>query len=376
MMLGAGDIALIVGIALASTLVVVAAEVLVLRAMRGRSIALHVAIATAGAILAIVLATVSVMALMYVSPHDLTVFGWITGVSAAASLAAAWLVARRVARASAQSLVASAEQIAAGEVVEPGRPELREFAAVSEELARTSSRLAEARAEIDKLDGARRQFLAWISHDLRTPLAGIRALSEAAADGVGDPRRISRDIQVRVDVLDRMVDDLFQLSKLETGTLVLHRELVSLLDVVSDAVVDVRDAARARGIRIVPSSIEGRMLWADPRELGRAIGNLLQNAVRHAPDGSDIVIAAHTRGDGHLVISVIDHGTGVDSSDLGRIFDVGWRAADARTGDAAGAGLGLAIVRGIAQAHGGDVDAENLAGGFRLSVALPIGGEV
>ncbi|MFC3241402.1 sensor histidine kinase [Gordonia humi] len=146
----------------------------------------------------------------------------------------------------------------------------------------------------------------------------------------------------------------------------------------SDAVVDVRDAAASRGIRIEHRDIEGHMLWADPRELSRAVGNLLANAVRHAPAGSDVLVTASHRGDDHLIVSVLDQGPGVASEDLGRMFDVGWRAGSARTVDSdsptgPGAGLGLAIVRGIAEAHGGGVGARHVADGFEMSIVLPVG---
>jgi signal transduction histidine kinase len=230
---------------------------------------------------------------------------------------------------------------------------------------------------VDQLDSARRQFFAWISHDLRTPLAGMRAMTEALGDGLApDPQEYVRTIQSKVDTLTGMVDDLFELSTLQSGTLRLKRELVSLLDLVSDAVVDVRAAATGRDIRIVQAGVEGHMLWADPRELTRAIGNLLANGVRHAPAGSDIIISAHTRDDEHLVVSILDHGAGVDSADLGHMFDVGWRAGTARTTDVdahagPGAGLGLAIVRGIVEAHGGDINATHAPDGFRLDLTLP-----
>lgn len=401
MMLGGWDIALIVATALVCTTGVAGVTLLLLRWNRRRSIASQFTIVVAGAVGGVVVSTVAIMGEMYVSPHDLTVFLWVVGVSAIVSIAAAWFLARRTARASTAALIASARQLGEGAVVDAEHPGWREFDDVSAQLAETSEKLAAARAEIAKLDDARRQFFAWISHDLRTPLAGIRATAEAIDDGVtSDPAASARVIRARVDALDRMVDDLFQLSRLETGTLVLQRELVSLLDLVSDAVVDVQAQAEDRGVRIVPARIDGHMLWADPRELTRAIGNLLANAVRHAPVGSEILIDAERRdpirrtiahptdrtggadpakptfsedpdadGSGNLVLSVMDHGSGVASEDLGRLFDVGWRAEGSR--DEPGAGLGLAIVRGIVEAHGGAVGADNVDDGFVVTLALP-----
>ncbi|TPW93047.1 HAMP domain-containing histidine kinase, partial [Schumannella luteola] len=217
----------------------------------------------------------------------------------------------------------------------------------------------------------------WISHDLRTPLSGMRALAEALEAGVvDDPEDYLRRIRAQVESMNRLVDDLFELSKIDSGMLRLHRESVVLLDIVSDAASDVQQLAAERGVRITHAGVEGHVLWADAHELSRVVTNLLGNAIRHAPEGSEILISASRGDDERLVLSVLDHGSGVASEDLGRMFEIGWRADAARTTDAAsgaaGAGLGLAIVRGIARAHGGDVHAEHVPEGFRLNVVLPL----
>ncbi|WP_232531794.1 sensor histidine kinase [Microbacterium halophytorum] len=358
---------------LGCTAVAMALALAALRLNRRGSIASQFTIVVAAAILAIVASTVAIVAEMFFSSHDLAVFLWVIGMSSIVSLTAAWLIVRRTARASTAALVEKAQRVGDGAVVDDARPGWREFDEVSAQLAETSERLAAARDEIAALDSSRRQFFAWISHDLRTPLAGIRAMTEALEDGIAtDPAEATRVIRAKVDTVSRMVDDLFQLSKLETGTLELRPEAVVLLDIVSDAVVDVSAEAAERGVRVVQRGIDGHLLWADPRELTRAIGNLLANGVRHAPSGSEILVEAHTR-DERIVVSVLDHGSGVASEDLGRMFDVGWRANEARSTESAGAGLGLAIVRGIVEAHGGEVGAENVPGGFRMSLTLPAG---
>jgi signal transduction histidine kinase len=376
-MLALPDIGLIVMTTVICTAAVTLLAVLALHANRRGPVASQFAIVVAGAVTSIVSSILAVMVEMFISPHDLTVLVWVIAISTVISLATAWLTISRAVRRSVGRLSASAGHLAAGAVLEPAEPGWREFNDLHARLADTSVQLAQARAEVEKLDEARRQFFAWISHDLRTPLAGIRAMTEAIDDGFApDPADYVRTIRARVDTVTGMVDDLFALSTLQSGTLHLQRELVPLLDIVSDAVVDVRAAASARGIRVVHRDVAGHMLWADPRELTRAIGNLLANGVRHAPEHSDILVTAHHRGDDHLIISVLDHGPGVASEDLGHIFDVGWRANTARTSDAQGhtgpgAGLGLAIVRGIIEAHGGHVDACRLPEGFQLSITLP-----
>lgn len=275
------------------------------------------------------------------------------------------------------ALIGDTRRVGAGDVVGPVATGWREFDDVSAELAETSQRLAAARAQIVELDAARQQFFAWISHDLRTPLAGMAAMAEALEAGTApDPAVYLQALRSKVDTVARMVDDLFELSKLQSGTLELHREPVVLLDLVSDAVADVRLVAESRRVTVTQENVDGHLLWADPRELTRAIGNLLANSLRYAPDDSTILIRADTIGESQLVLSVIDQGVGVAAENLGRMFDVGWRADPSRSSGPAngtpGAGLGLAIVRGIVEAHGGSVRARHSAAGFHLDLLLPV----
>jgi len=376
--LGPAELLLIAGTTLAATAVVTAATMLALRLSAARGVGFRAALALAGALLSVVFSTVAVANEMYLAGHDVVVLGWVVGISAVLSMAATAAVTGRSARASAAALVADTRRVGAGDVVGPAMTGWRELDEVSAELAETSERLAEARTRIVELDAARRQFFAWISHDLRTPLAGMGAMAEALEAGTApDPALYVRTIRSKVDTVNQMVGDLFELSQLQSGALELHPEPVVLLDLVSDAVADVQPIAAERGIRIAADGIGGRVVWADPRELTRAIGNLLANSLRHSPDGSPILIRADSVDAGRLVLSVIDQGPGVAVEDLGRMFEVGWRADAARTPQpdgrrSAGAGLGLAIVRGIAEAHGGSVRARRTQEGFRLDLVLPV----
>lgn len=376
MMLSGGDLLLILGTAAVCTAVTTALALLVLRRLRQRSVTAPFVVLVVAAIASIVCSTVAISALMYLSLHDLQVMLWVVGLSALLSLAATLVTARAVSRSFAQ-LGQAVERVGHGVVVGPEVYEGRELADLSAQLAIASERLAAARAEIEQLDAARRQFFAWISHDLRTPLTGVSALAEALDDGaVADPADYVRRIRAQVGTMNRLVDDLFALSQIQSGALRLRPEDIELLDVVSDAVADVHQLAVAKEIRIEHAGVEGRTLRADPHELTRVVVNLLTNSIRHAPHGSEILVSADRAGD-RLVLSVLDQGSGVDSEDLTRMFEIGWRASEARTPDARpvagspGAGLGLAIVRGIVQAHGGDVRAEHVPQGFRLDVALP-----
>ncbi|MBK0331821.1 two-component sensor histidine kinase [Brachybacterium sp. MASK1Z-5] len=379
-----------------------------LRLNRRGSIVSQTVILLVATVLSIAATTLAVLVEMYFSAHDLAVLAWVLAVSGLISIAAARLLLGRRVRTSITALADSARRLgdragvgtgvgtgigtggSAGADGSDGTdgsegaggaggPGWREFETLSTELEETSRRLDAARAEIEALDADRRQSIAWISHDLRTPLTGLRAMAEAIEAGTADdPTAYARGIRGRVDTLSSMVEDLFELSRLQSGTLVLRRETVELLDLVSDAVADVMPVAQRRGIRIVHRGIEGRVLRADPRELTRALANLLSNGVRHSPDGGEIVVSADVLPGSRLVLSVLDQGPGVASEHIGRIFEVGWREDPARTqsddlGASGGAGLGLAIVRGIAEAHGGGVTAQRVDGGFRLDLVLPAG---
>lgn len=376
MMLSSGDLLLIVLTAALCTAGIGILAFGILWWGRRLPLAFQTIVVIAAAIASIVASTTAISAEMYLSAHDLQVLLWVVGISALFSLVAA-LTTARIAQRSFALLHDSLERIGDGEIVIATPTAGKELAELSAQLAQTSQRLADAREEIERLDASRRQLFAWISHDLRTPLTSISALSEALEESsLDDPSNYLRQIRAQTVAMNRLVDDLFELSQIHSGTLKLRMEDISLLDVVSDAVADVLPTATAREIRIIHAGIQGHTLHADPHELTRVVVNLLTNSIRHAPTGSEILIAAD-RQDNRMIISVIDQGSGVESEDLSRMFEVGWRAVTARTPQAssdgsAGAGLGLAIVQGIVEAHGGHVDAENLSPGFRLNIALPV----
>jgi signal transduction histidine kinase len=373
-MLKLSELLLVAVTTLVATAAITAVVLILTRATRRMGMAGRLGLILGGAILSIVASTIAVATEMYLSGHDVLVLGWVIGISAVLSMAAAWLVTGATITRSVTALVSATRRVGQGDTVTPDLTGLPELDVLSIELAHSSQQLAEARARVADLDAARKQFFAWISHDLRTPLAGMRAMAEALEGGTApDPASYIRAIRSKVDTVNQMVGDLFELSKLQTGTLELHPEPVVLLDLVSDAVSDVTALAAERGIRVEQNGIDGHMIWADPKELTRAIGNLLANGVRHAPDSSVILIRADTLDTGELVLSVIDQGPGVTAENLGRMFDIGWRADTSRTSadTPGGAGLGLAIVRGIVEAHGGRVQARHSDMGFQLDLVLP-----
>jgi len=377
-MIGFADFLIIVAISALAAGLVCGAALLALRLSRAASLTVRMMVLVVATVLSVVAATLAIAVYMYISEHDLIVLIWVIAVAALLSLGVAWVLGRQLSRSSAL-LRSTAREIGAGAVVSPSSVQGRELAELSVELAETSQRLATAREEVATLDRSRRELIAWISHDLRTPLSALRAMAESIEDGVAaDPDRYLRQMRAQVDTLDRMVDDLFELSKIQTGTLSLSREPVSLFDLVSDSVADLSPVAAARRVRLRERGTGDLTLWGDARELSRVIGNLLMNAIQHSPSDGEILIEAEARGDGQVMLSVRDEGGGIPEEDLGRVFHPGWRGASARTpmvgaGTSSGAGLGLAIVQGIVEAHAGDVSVVNVPGGCRFDVLLPRG---
>lgn len=245
-------------------------------------------------------------------------------------------------------------------------------------IARRSVWEREARARERTAEASRRELVAWISHDLRTPLAGIRAMAEALADGVVDePDEIcsyASRIQGETERLSRMVDDLFELSRITAGALHLEFSAVPLHDVVNEAVAAEHPRAQRRGVRLATETEQWPVVSGSDPELARVVRNLLSNAIRHTPPRGTVVLTAGR--EGHQAWLRVDDGCGgIDAAELERVFEVAYRGDHAR-GDnerePAGAGLGLAIARGLVQAHHGEIHARNHGPGCRFEVRLPL----
>ena len=375
----ASAFAAVAGIALGCALVVGALGLLALRLLSRGSLVAQIVVVAFATVASVVSGTAAVASLMYLSAHDLIVFYAVAGVAGVVSLVMAAVLGRSLARDN-KYFRAAAASIGRGEsVISPDRHTSMEFAALAGELAATADRLTESREREERIEASRREIVAWISHDLRTPLAGIRAMAEALEDGMApDPERYYVQIRGQVDRLSSMVDDLFELSKIHSGALQLSLERVSLYDLISDTVADLAPVALAKSLDLCFEGERGLMLQADARELARAVGNLVMNAIQHSPAGSAIVVSATRHVDGRAIISVVDAAGGIPEPDLGRVFEAGWRASEPRTasawgtgGRSGGAGLGLAIVRGIAEAHHGLVTVTNVGNGCRFDLVLP-----
>lgn len=237
---------------------------------------------------------------------------------------------------------------------------------------RQAAALAAARESEREIEASRREMVGWVSHDLRTPLAGMRAMAEALQDGVSpDPARYLARLLSEVDRMSAMVEDLLALSRLQSDTLTLALEQVSLADLISDSLAGARALAESKDVRLSGSAAGPVPAQVDARWVSRAVANLVVNAIRHTPpDGSVVVTAAPDPGG--VVIAVRDGCGGIDPAHLDRVFEPGWRGTPDRSPDQGqGAGLGLAVVRGVAQAHGGQVTVRNEGGGCRFDLTLP-----
>ncbi|HMG28421.1 MAG TPA: HAMP domain-containing sensor histidine kinase [Acidimicrobiia bacterium] len=353
------------------------AGAVVLRALRRRSLGVQVAAVAVVAVVGVAVGAWAGARAMFLSDHDLWALGVILVAAGAVAVVSALLLGRRVGAAS-EALVGVARRLGDGDSrpARPGPTAPQELARLHRELEVTSQRLDQARAREQALDSSRRELVAWVSHDLRTPLAGIRAIVEALEDGlVDDPEAVARyytTLRHEADRLAELVDDLFELSRAQAGVIQLQLERVSLGDLVSDALAGASPIAAAKGVRL-----EGRLdgppaeLEVSTAEVMRALRNILENAIRHTPsDGSVTVVAG--RDDGGAYVSVSDTGGGIPESDLARVFDVAFCGDAARTPGDAGAGLGLAIARGFVEAHRGDITVRNENGGCRFTVHLPL----
>ncbi|MFI1964291.1 sensor histidine kinase [Streptomyces pathocidini] len=346
---------------------------LALRLLRHRSLVVTLTVVAAVAVTAMLAGTLAVAWEMFLSPHDLTVVTVVVAMAAVVSLATALLLGRWVVARS-RALTDAARSFGdGGSFAAPDGPSTAELDALTQELAATSAKLAESRERERTLETSRRELVAWISHDLRTPLAGLRAMSEALEDGMAaDSGRYLRQIRTEVERMNGMVGDLFELSRIHAGALALTPARISVHDLVGDALAGADPLAREHGVRLVGERVEAVPVEVDTKEMSRVLGNLLINAIRRTPADGTVAVAAHRAGDG-VVLSVTDGCGGIPDEDLPRVFDTGWRGNHART-PPAGAGLGLAIVRGIVEAHRGSATVRNVVGGCRFEVTLPTAG--
>jgi signal transduction histidine kinase len=310
---------------------------------------------------------------MFVSEHDATLLGVLLLYSVGAGVGAAVVTARSSARA-VRRLTTTASALGEGDLdaragqIEGG-PELDVLAATLDDMA---ARLQGAQERERQIEATRRDLVTAVSHDLRTPLASLRAMVEAIDEGVvEDPesmRRYAQEMRRSVRQLGAMVDDLFELAQLDAGAIESETRRARLGEVVSSAVATVELQAEEKGLSLVAELNGADDAPCSPR-LARVIQNLLVNAVRHTPADGSVRIEARHSADA-LEVAVTDTGEGIAPQDLARVFDPFFRADPARQG--AGAGLGLALAKRIVEALGGEISAESEPShGARFAVTLP-----
>jgi signal transduction histidine kinase len=237
------------------------------------------------------------------------------------------------------------------------------------EVADMAESFNEMAANLEQLFDARRELVAWASHDLRTPLANMQAMLEALEDGLAEPADYLPALGDQVRGLTTLVDDLFELARIDAGALTLELRASDLDDVVSTCLRGVTAEAAQRHVSLGADVDPAAVARFAPDKVERVLLNLLANALRHTP--SDGAVAVRVEPDDDAVrVTVEDTGEGLAGEAEWRMFDRFWRSDPARS--QRGAGLGLAIARGIVEAHGGTIWAENRpGGGARVSFTLP-----
>jgi signal transduction histidine kinase len=290
----------------------------------------------------------------------------VTVVSALVVLVGALLLGRRILL-PLWRLRAASMRLADGDLSarapEAGPRELRELGASFNEMA----------ASVERLFDARRELVAWASHDLRTPLASLRAMVEALEDGLATPAEYVDAIRAQAEILSTLVDDLFELAMIDAGALSLELRETSLQELISRCLSSIEAEANAQNVRLDaqldPADSAVRVA---PEKIERVLLNLLANALRHAPARGAVSVVVEPDSD-HVVVAVEDTGDGLGPDASRRMFERFWRDDDSRARSSGGAGLGLAIAQGLVHAHGGKIWAENRReGGARIAFTLPL----
>lgn len=253
-----------------------------------------------------------------------------------------------------------------------------EIASLAQAFNEMAAQLEEGARRQQELETMRRDLIAWASHDLQTPLASIQAIIEALADGmVEDPETSQRYLQVakrQIRSLSALIDDLFEMAKLDAGGLILELLPNSLADLISDTLESFSALAEEKGISLTGEVDEGiDPVLIDAPRIGRVLSNLVSNALHYTPADGQVFVLAQRDGE-WVTVQVQDNGRGLAESDLPFIFDSFYRGEKSRSRQTGGAGLGLAIAKGFVEAHGGDMGVERVPeGGACFWFTLPGG---
>ncbi len=237
------------------------------------------------------------------------------------------------------------------------------------EIAELSASFNAMAGNLERLFDARRELVSWASHDLRAPLANMQAMLEAVEDGLVEPEHYVPALHEQVRALTVLVDDLFELAQIDAGALTLELRDSSVADLARTCLRGVEAEARLRGVHLEAELAETARATLAPDKIERVLLNLLTNALRHTPADGTVAVLVRSDRD-HVRVTVADTGDGVDEEARRRMFDRFWRADPARS--SRNAGLGLAIARGLVEAHGGRIWADpRPGGGTSVSFTLP-----
>jgi signal transduction histidine kinase len=313
--------------------------------------------------------------LMFASPHDLLLASVLLIFAGGMAMALGYFLSGTMTD-RIHLLKIAAERLSQGQLETRVRVSGRdEVATLAQSFNQMASQLQHADEKQRELERLRTDLIAWVSHDLQTPLASIRAILEALYDGVvEDPQTIKRYLntaQRDVRALSALIDDLFQMAQLDAGGIPLEKEEASLADLVSDTLESFSELATRQEVTL-EGSAEPNVdpVLMDTQRIGRVLNNLIGNALRHTPAGGRVEVRAR-RVNGGVEVTVCDSGEGIRAEDLPSIFESFYRGEKSRSRTTGGAGLGLAIARGIVRAHGGEIRVESQPGDTRFTFSIP-----
>lgn len=329
----------------------------------------------AGSVVALVNVMVTAM-LMFLSRHDLTLLMVLLVFSLTISLFFAFLLAGPI-TSSIQALRIGAQRLAEGDLSTrlevTSRDDIADLAVALNTMAEELDNAFRRQRDMEQ---ARKDLIASLSHDLRTPLTSMRAMVEAITDDVVSDRatlqRYFSNLNREVEHISALIDDLFEISRLDTGTIELQLRPSSVGEILANALDSMEAQAHMKALNL-RSELEGELgqVVVDPHKIQRVLYNLIQNAIRHTPADGTIVVKAQDLGSS-VQIDVTDTGQGISQEELDKVFDRLYRGEKSRSREYGGSGLGLAIAKGIVEAHGGDIWVESSLGtGSRFSFSLP-----
>jgi signal transduction histidine kinase len=314
--------------------------------------------------------------LMFINEHDLALAGVLLFFASSVAVSFGYFFSNSITQ-RLKALDRAAVRLSEGDfsvrVGVAGRDEVAELGQAFNAMA---MRLEDAERESERLEKARREFIAGASHDLRTPLSSLRAMLDAIADGVvEDPTDYIRRSQLVITQMSNLTDDLVELATLDSGAAPLERSPASIEEVIEIAMEGAALRAESKGIELI-GPVDGNlpMIPMAANKIGRVLQNLLDNAIDHTASGGEVAISA-LENNGTVEIAVQDDGEGIRPENLPYVFDRFYRGEKSRPradSELGGVGLGLAIARELVEAHGGNIWAESGSeGGTRITFALP-----